>query len=96
MQGLPNFSRTTLLVIFVTGCASYPTLQDVRDADRSIISKEDALKMCYFCAEKVSKSPEIGDIYRETCNDKGSNASSTLDWAKELCFVLPTYINSTE
>jgi len=96
MQRLPYFFHTALLVIVVTGCASYPTLQDVRDADRSKISKEDALKMCYFCAERISKAPEIGEIYRGTCNDKGSNASSTLGWAKELCFVLPTYIKSTE
>lgn len=84
---MPKIFLVLFLLIWISGCASSPTLKDIENADPSQLSKEEAMNMCYVCAENFGKGiPEVVKIYNETC-DETSSISSILSWSQEMCGV---------
>ena len=84
---MPKIFLTFFYLILISGCASSPTLKEIENADPTQLSKEEAMNMCYVCAEKFGKGiPEVVKIYNETC-DEASSVSSILGWSQEMCGV---------
>lgn len=77
------------LVLVISGCTSSYSAEDIKNTNPDEISKETALKMCYYRAEGCSEGiPAVEDAFKQACYELyyyTGNSSEIWAFAEDMC-----------